>query len=492
MSTSVLRKLFVILGAVVAAVSWTGTAAAAPINDNFAQATPITALPFSDTADLSYATTEPGEPQNCYFSSQTAWYSYTTPTEKVVEVDPTGGTAFYPEVNVYRANGSDISSLSFVRCANFGQKATFTAQAGATYYFQTESLFGYFGTVQLRVREILPPPNDDFANATPVTSVPYSDSQSAVAATKESGEPNPSCAPSPPSNSWWYAFTPTNTDSYQVSLGSGTWSTEAVYTGTSLTDLTQIACRSQGGASTAFRGIAGTTYYIQVSDVYGGQYGLITLNLAVAPPPNAGFNYFPSDPSVFDTIQFWGQSNDPAGNGIDSELYDFGDGTTAVGCCPAVIGYPPDATHQYASDGDYTATVTAKTPDGRTATYSTTIHVRTHDVAIDKFLVPRTARAGQLRSISVGISNHHYTESVRVELFKSVSGGDFVSVGVLTHDALVLGAGRTTPYTFNYVFTNADATLGKVTFKALATIVGARDAQPADNTAISLPTIVTS
>jgi hypothetical protein len=64
-------------------------------------------------------------------------------------------------------------------------------------------------------------------------------------------------------------------------------------------------------------------------------------------------------------------------------------------------------------------------------------------------------------------------------------------VGVLTHDALVLAAGRTTAYTFNYTFTNADAAVGKVTFKAVATIVDARDAQPADNTAIAVPTTVT-
>ena len=41
------------------------------------------------------------------------------------------------------------------------------------------------------------------------------------------------------------------------------------------------------------------------------------------------------------------------------------------------------------------------------------------------------------------------------------------------------------------MFTGDDAAVGKVTFEATATIVNARDAQSADNTAIALPTRVT-
>jgi hypothetical protein len=42
----------------------------------------------------------------------------------------------------------------------------------------------------------------------------------------------------------------------------------------------------------------------------------------------------------------------------------------------------------------------------------------------------------------------------------------------------------------SYTFTSDDAALGKVTFEAVATIVNARDALPADNTATALPTKV--
>jgi hypothetical protein len=42
----------------------------------------------------------------------------------------------------------------------------------------------------------------------------------------------------------------------------------------------------------------------------------------------------------------------------------------------------------------------------------------------------------------------------------------------------------------SYTFTSADAALGTLTFKAVATIIGAPDAIPADNTASAPPTRV--
>jgi hypothetical protein len=488
MRASPLRALVVLVGAASAAVLWAGpAAAAAPSNDNFAQPIAIGSLPFSDTQDLTEATTEPGEWFPCYYGSQSSWYSYTPSTNQVVRFDDVGSSSPFASVDVYRDTGGGLSGLSYMGCGYAGQSVTVHLQAGNTYFVQAVSGYGYGGSVRINANEVPAPSNDNFANAMPVSNVPFSDTQSASAATTEPREPTPTCAPNAPGNSWWYAFTPAQTQSYEASLGSGTWNTEAIFTGSSLGGLTQVACSSHGGASTAFKGVAGNTYHIQVSDVYGGTYGPITLNLSVAPPPSAAFSVFPSDPSIYDTVNFWGLSSDPAGLGIAEELYDFGDGTSAVGCCPDTIGGAVDATHRYAKDGDYTAKVTATTPDGRTASYVLPVHVRTHDVSLSKLTVPQSAHPGQTRSITVGLISNRYTENVQVELFKSVSGGDFVSVGVLTHDA---PAHKTTPFAFNYTFTNDDALVGKVTFKTVATIVGARDAQPGDNTVIALPTKV--
>jgi hypothetical protein len=96
------------------------------------------------------------------------------------------------------------------------------------------------------------------------------------------------------------------------------------------------------------------------------------------------------------------------------------------------------------------------------------------------------ARAGQTRSISVGLNSKRYPETVEVDLYKSVPGG-FVPVGSLTQFVPVRPSNRTTDFGFSYTFTGADAAVGKVTFMAVATIVGARDALPADNQALSSP-----
>jgi hypothetical protein len=66
----------------------------------------------------------------------------------------------------------------------------------------------------------------------------------------------------------------------------------------------------------------------------------------------------------------------------------------------------------------------------------------------------------------------------------------FTSAGTLTQAVPARGGNRTTDYAFAYTFSADDATLGKVAFQTVATIMDARDALPGDNTAIALPTKV--
>jgi PKD repeat protein len=211
-----------------------------------------------------------------------------------------------------------------------------------------------------------------------------------------------------------------------------------------------------------------------------GQGGLLEFRLEVAPSPVANFGYSPSDPTVFDVVQFQDFSFDPGGAGIASQAWVLGDGTSGTGCCP---------THRYAADGDYAVGLTVTTVDGRTGSAAQTVRVRTHDVAITKFAVPQSASAGQTRRIVVGVNSKRYTETVDVQLFKSVPSG-FQFVGVLTQSVPVRSANRTTDFSFTYTFTGDDARIGKVTFRAVASVSGARDALPADNEAIAPPTKV--
>jgi PKD repeat protein len=445
-------------------------------NDSFDGATAISSLPFSDAVDSSAASTEPNEPQYCVYMPQTVWYRYTPSAQQLLRAE-SSGTGQQTMLNVYQAYGSAIYNLSFVGCAQNGSQVQFTAQAGVTYYIQAGNLYGGAGELHVSLQRIPGPPNDDFGYAKSIGSLPYSDSVDTTAASLEAGEPSPSCYGGL-AGSAWYAYTPAASGSVSTSINAFFTTEMAAYTGSSVSGLTQVGCRAFGGVMTIHVD-AGTTYYFQVGGMFGSR-GTLTFHLDVTPPPHADFFQSVSDPNSYDTIQFVDQSSDPGQLSIQSEAWSFGDGGTATGCCPL---------HRYTADGDYTVELTVTTTDGRTGSIRRVIHVRTHDVGIAKIAAPQNGSTGQTRQIQVSVFDLRYPETVQVQLLKSVPGG-FEAVGTLTQSISPRGRNQTTPYTFNYTFTADDADTGKVTFKAIAFIVGARDALPADNEAIAPPTKV--
>jgi Tol biopolymer transport system component len=338
---------------------------------------------------------------------------------------------------------------------------------------------GRIGTYQLNIQAILPPSNDAFLNATAIGALPFSDLVDLSLATTEPGEPTPSCGIplGPVGRTAWYTFTAAESRSIFARSTIATFPTVfAVYTGSTLANLTEVGCRT---GSVAFMAEAGTTYHLLVGGLFD-QGGLLDFRLGDTPSPVAGFGFNPFDPSAFDVIQFFDFSFDSAGMGFQSQQWQFGDGATGTGCCP---------THQFAADGDYAVRLTVTTLDGRTASTTQTAGVRTHDVAITKLAAPSSASAGQSRAIVVGIKNKRYAETVEVQLFKGVPGG-FQFVGAVTQLVPLSSGNSTTGFNFSYTFTPADASIGKVTFKVVANLLGARDALPADNESIAPPTKV--
>jgi PKD repeat protein len=453
-----------------------GTALAAPpANDAFANATSIPSVPFSRNVDASEATLDPGEPQFCTFLPRTVWYSF-TPTQNGTFRADNAGSPSPTLLNVYQATAPGISNLNFLGCAQNGNPLEFGAAGGITYYFQMGVDGGGSGEVHFNLQSIAPPPNDDFANASHFSVLPFTFTSDQRGATIEPGEPTPSCAQSSIDSTAWYAFTPSTSGSITASVPS--YAFIAAYTGSSLTSLTEVSCRPFGTPLT-LRYTAGSTLLIQVGGLFQNR-SPITLSAIDTPPPQAQFFFFPFDPSQFDSVQFIDQSFDPAGAGIASQAWSFGDGATATG---------PTPNHRYTRDGDYTTTLTVKTGDGRTASISQTLQIRTHDVAITRLAVPASAKVGQTKELTVSVKNTRSVETVQVRLLKSTPGG-FEVVGTLTQTVVVGSGGKVTPFTFNYTFTSADAAMGKVSFRTDATIVGARDALPADNEAIASPTTV--
>jgi PKD repeat protein len=363
-----------------------------------------------------------------------------------LRVDPSGTSFTGALLNVYRQDGAGISGLTLLNgCPYFGSPSTFQAQAGKTYYIQAGSSYWGTGDLHILVSVVPPPANDNFADAQPISGLPFSSSTvDATGATVESGEPTPSCVGALQTGTAWYRFTASESGS--ISANGAYYNTVAAYSGGTLGNLTQIGCQNFGQLVT-FHATAGQTYYFQLAGLYGNNS--LQLQLVKTPAPTASFGYNPGDPSSFDTIGFYDQSYDPGQVGFASEQWSFGDGGTASnpGCCP---------THRYLADGTYHVTLTVTTNDGRTGSITRDVDVRTHDVGIAKLTVPQSASVGQSRPIVVGLSNRRYPETVRIDLYRSTASG-FVQFASSTQSVAVKSGGKTSDFSFNYVFTSDDA-----------------------------------
>jgi len=221
-----------------------------------------------------------------------------------------------------------------------------TSQVG-TYLltFQGDNLSGNTGATFTQITVILPPPpNDDFANATVVTSIPFSVTQDVTNAT---------VAPDDPfcfgrTQTVWFAFTPTATIRLEANtFGSNYDTTLSVYTGTRGA-LTQIACNDDSNntlqSRVRFDAVAGTTYFFMVSTVsfFPVSPANLVFNLLQAPPP---FSIAPSvtqfgsvDPSTgAATVSGFVACSQPAFVTIFGQLKQIRAGTPITGFFSAFV-----------------------------------------------------------------------------------------------------------------------------------------------------------
>lgn len=319
-------------GAAVAATLLVGTgllgvaapaSAAPPANDDFASATVVTTYGTS-SSDNTEATWEVGEPApSCAFagtgtppySEASVWYAFTPPESGAVTLSTEGSVAQDTQVAVY--TGSSLAGLSEVACGedtttSLQAVLTTTLDAGTTYRVQVATWTdgegaSSRGPIDLAISPAGDPPSgagrDAFADATPISGLGTWQSDN-TSATVEGGEPLPSCAfseagPGPWSEgTLWYAYTAdASTTLHLDTFGSGSQDTQlAVYTGTTLANLMEIACSEDVDpglqSALSFPASSGETYYVQLAtwtDGAGqGARGGITLNIGdgeVTPPP---------------------------------------------------------------------------------------------------------------------------------------------------------------------------------------------------------------
>src|SRR6266508_4462016 len=127
--------------------------AAPPSNDNFANATVVTVIAYSDTVNTTDATMQANDPSGfgpcdgAYLVSgyKSVWYKYTAATKGIIAADTLGTDPSDPNLSydTYIAvwTGSSLSNLTFVACdddtlSGRDAQVTWRATAGATYYIE--------------------------------------------------------------------------------------------------------------------------------------------------------------------------------------------------------------------------------------------------------------------------------------------------------------------------------------------------------------------
>ncbi|MFE2752560.1 PKD domain-containing protein [Actinosynnema sp. NPDC059335] len=449
--------------------------AAPPANDDFDQAVAITALPFAADLALDEATSAADDPVCSTSDEGSVWFDYTATSDAVLEIDL--AESGYGHVAVFTGTRGALARVPGTTCASsYSDPIRVQAAEGTTYHVMVVVDL-WRDPLRLTVDAVAPPANDDFADATPISTVPATAETRLGAATVEPGEPRPGCETNPATTAW-FRFTAPRTESITIDRTSYDDGTAfAVYTGDSLGALTEVLCERYDRRALAVT--AGSTYHIQVSNAFA-RPGPTTLALAVAPPLNTYFGQSSADPSVLDTVTFTDQSYDGAGEPITRTEWDFGDGTTAAG---------RQVEHRFAADGDYVVRMTVTSRDGRTAAMARTVPVRTHDVRIASFTAPTRGRTGQTKSIEVTVGNTRAPEQATVTLYRGGPGG-FTEVARATQ-YVPARPDRTVAFPFNYTFTPDDAAVGRVTFRAVVTLPsGVRDARTIDNEAVAPATTV--
>jgi hypothetical protein len=132
-------------------------AQAAPANDDIAQATAITALPFTDALDTTEATTAPEDP-DCAGSGPTVWYAFTPAADVFVFAD-TFGSDYDTTLSVYTDEGGALTQIACNDDFNGLQSGVlFEATAGTTYFIMVGSFASGPGGGLIFSIDVAPPP----------------------------------------------------------------------------------------------------------------------------------------------------------------------------------------------------------------------------------------------------------------------------------------------------------------------------------------------
>jgi hypothetical protein len=274
-------------------------APAAPANDAYkANPTGLDLLPLTANASTSGSTvgasqnlSEPAHDNSSPWAS--VWFYWQAPVTQRMEID-TFGSSFDTVLAVYSGGANTpITSLIPVASNNdtggLQSRVRFNAGAGTIYRIAVDSPSRQEGAVLLNIRPApVAPVNDAFNAATVITTLPATLLGSNAGASAQVDEPVHNLADFVARSSVWYRWTAPVSGWMQLDTsGSSLDAVIAVYTGTQVTNLTEVALSHDGDQPLSgvleFHATAGQTYRIAIEGESGLE-NIFQLVLRNAPP----------------------------------------------------------------------------------------------------------------------------------------------------------------------------------------------------------------
>ena len=274
----------------------------APANDNFANRARLTGSRIAMNASNAGATKEPGEPDHLGNpGGSSVWYSWTAPASGRItlstnevpqyaapawgdggfgltiisvgpptcgnEIDQDPPPVFYPIFAAY--TGTEVNALTpadnlVMSLAAYPNGVEFDAVKGVTYQIAFDGNMGTTGDIPLFLALTTPAANDSFNHRIQLRGVSVVATGYNAGATYQRGAPV--LAGSTGKTAWWSWTAPVSGSVSLDLTGSDYAFPLAVFTGSSLANLHQVAEGAGGLSFTAHKGI---TYQIAVSDDNG-------------------------------------------------------------------------------------------------------------------------------------------------------------------------------------------------------------------------------
>ena len=261
-----------------------------PANDFFAFRQPLFGLNPSVTGSNVSATLEQLEPRHNAVGKRSIWWTWTPEVDVRATVDA-AGIEFGILAGVYLGNMiHELSPLAQAQSSvsNGIPRLTFNAAAGRSYQILVDSQTNRTGPVSLSINSTpqARPSNDDFAQATPIPTLPAETTGALAGATWEPGEPGILAG----QGSVWFQWTaPSNMDviaSLEEAVGGALY----VYSGDAAGSLVQVG-DPFADRRVAWHAMAGMNYRLRVNSLGGAEPSFVLmLTEALAPvvlvPPN--------------------------------------------------------------------------------------------------------------------------------------------------------------------------------------------------------------